>query len=224
MSGACPDRGTMRICLLPTLLPLLFLASDSLTWAGPDESQEPPLQFSVHVGDKSLMVAEGETGQLEGTFAHPRIKVVPQPYRVFPYQGITFEYPRSFTFEADLTDPGVKNWNLSGNDFQIMIFVMDTQLTARAFANNMIEQFGRENCVLVDTNSKITLGDKTLSGATLHITLAAHKMVMDVYRVPSQDSRTKLLVLRDNLDEEDQRSKEGKATLLKMKSSFQLRP
>jgi hypothetical protein len=188
--------------------------------ADPDESKEPPLEFVVNVGDKSITITEGKTAQLDGTFANPTISVKPQPYRVFPYEGINFKYPRSFAFEADLADPDGKNWTLSGNDLKLMYFVLNARLTTGEFANNIIDQFGRENCKVTDANAKITLGKQSLSGTTIQITVATHKMVMDIYHIPSRGAGTKLVVFQDSLDDSGNRSNEGMQALKEIESSF----
>lgn len=210
----------LRLYTLTVLLSFLYLGCSTSTPAGADESKEPPLEFVVNVGDKSIAITEGKTAQLDGAFVNPNISVKPQPYRVFPYEGITFKYPRSFAFEADLEDPDRKNWTLSGNDLKIMYFVLNARLTTGEFANNMIDQFGRENCKVTDSNAKIILGKQTLSGTTIQITVATHKMVMDIYRIPSRGAVTKLLVFQDSLDDAGNRSNEAMKALKEIKSSF----
>jgi len=211
-----------RIGILSIAIPLLGLGCRMRT-ATNDESQEPPLEFVVHVDDTSVTLIEGESGQVNGTFTNPKVSVTPRPYRTFPYQGITFQYPRAFNFEADLSDPDSKNWTLSGNDLKIMYFVLNSQLTTRDFAKDMIDRFGRENCKLLNANAKITLGKETLSGTTIQMTVASSRMVMDIYHVPSSNkSVTKILVFQDNLDDNGHRSAEAKQALKEIESSFTL--
>ncbi len=185
-----------------------------------DESMEPPLNYTVKVGEKTMTISEGESVQFDGTFTNPNVTVTPHSYRVFPYQGITFKYPRSFTFEADLVDPTAKTWTLSGNDFKIMYFVLNDALSAADFAKDMINQFGRENAKVVDANATITLGEQQLNGTSFRVTVATHKMVMDIYRLPSRGTQTRLLVFQDSLDDSGNRSKEGQTTIAEVKSSF----
>jgi len=209
-----------RIFRLASLLPLLSIACNSSTSDAADESVEPPLKYSVKVGGKIATISEGDTVQLDGTFTNPKITVTPHPHRVFPYQGITFKYPRSFMFEADLEDRNAKHWTLSGNDFKIMYFVLNASLSTADFANNMIDHFGRENAKVVNTNATIILGKQKLTGTSLRVTIATHEMVVDVYRIPSRGTRTKLLVFQDSLDDSGNRSKEGKQTLAEIETSF----
>ena len=180
------------------------------------------MKYSVMVGEKSVMISEGQTVQLDGTFSNPKITVTPQPFRVFTHQGLSFEYPRAFTFEADLEDRNAKNWTLSGNDLKILYFVLEESLSTADFSNSMIIQFGRKNAKVVNANASIKLGKHTLAGTTLHATIITHSMVMDIYRIPSRDGVTKLLVFQDSLDGSGNRSKEGEQAIARIKSSFAL--
>lgn len=199
-----------------------WLASGCLVvgaaWA--DEGAEPPLTYRVKVGDQSVTVKDGEVGQLDGSFANPRIVVEALPQRVFAMQGIRFRYPKSFTFDADLGDAAAKSWTLSGNDFKIMVFVLRGQLSAVDYAQSMIEQFGAKNAKRVDANATLTVGQEKLTGQSLHVELVGQRLVMDMFRLPSSGEITKLLVFQDNLDEKGQRSKEGAETLAEIKATL----
>ncbi len=209
-----------RIATLSLLFLTLCVGCGAPANGNPDESKEPPLQFIVTVGNRSVAITEGETVRLDGAYTDPTITVTPQPFRVFRCQGISFKYPRSFTFEADLADPDAKTWTLSGNDFKIMFFVSNSPLTSTGFADGMIEQFGRENCRVIDANAKITLAGQPLSGTTIRITVATHELVQDIYQLPSRGGVTRLLVLQDSLDDARDRTSEGRKTLKELESSF----
>jgi len=209
-----------RICTLTALLTLLLVGGNSQTSGAADESVEPPMRYSIKVGEKTATLSESETIELEGNFANPKITVTAHPERVFPYQGVQFNYPRSFTFEADLEDQGAKSWTLSGKDFKILYFVLNASVSPAEFANTMIDRFGRENTRILNANATITLGQEKLTGTSFQATITKHKMVMDVYRVPSRGPKTKLLVFQDSLDDLGNRSKEGQQALAEIKSSF----
>jgi len=140
----------------------------------------------------------------------------------FRFKGIAFEYPRTFAFEADLKNLDSKSWTLSGNDLRIMYFVINAKLTTREYADGMIEQFGRKNYRVVDANVKITLGEHTLYGKIIEVKVSSLEIVIDIYKVPSQDGVRKFLVFQDSIDKAGNRSEEGKQTLNKVKSSFAL--
>jgi len=209
-----------RLSAFIALLPFLAIGCDSGTSQAVDESKEPALKYDVKLGETIVTISEGETVQLDGTFANPNISITPHSHRVFPYQGLTFKYPRSFTFEADLEESDAKHWTLSGNDFKIMYFVLDGSVTTSDFANNMIDQVGRGNATIVNANASISLGTQRFSGTSLRVAVATHQIATDIYRIPSRGTKTKLLVFQDSLDDSGNRSKEYNETINDIASSF----
>jgi hypothetical protein len=194
--------------------------------AGPvtaqDEAKEPPQKFTVNLGDQSVKVLEGESVKLTGSFTNPQLTIKPDPYRVFPYQGLRFQYPRSFSFEADLTGPGEKNWTLSGNDVRIMLFVFDERTTVAEFAEGVISELGKANCKIVDANAKLKLGTIEITGVKLHMTISTHGVTQDIYSIPTPRPKTRLLVFQDSPDENGNRSAEAKGVLETLNKSFQV--
>ncbi|NIP86202.1 MAG: hypothetical protein GTO03_11785 [Planctomycetales bacterium] len=201
---------------------LLLLALDLPASTSADEAVEPPLTYEVTVGEQTATIAEGQTGQLDGTFTNPAISVTLQPHRVFSCQGITFKYPRAFTFEADVEDPEYKTWTLDGTDFQIMVMVLQAPLTAAQFAENMIDQLGRDNVTIVKPPATITLGQEKLSGTSLQVNVEGHQMATDIYRLASPLTATKLLIFQDILDDAGKPSAEATQTIAQLKASFSL--
>lgn len=68
------------------------------------EAREPKLSFNVAVGTTRVRVIEGEDAVVPGNLQNPSISVVVEPQRTFTYAGVRFDYPRNFTFEANLED------------------------------------------------------------------------------------------------------------------------
>jgi hypothetical protein len=202
--------------------PSLLLVLISTVAFAQDESKEPPQSFVVKLGDQSLTVVEGEATKLAGSFTNPQVTITPEPYRVFPYQGLRFQYPRTFSFEADLADPAEKSWTLSGNDVKIMFFSLDAKLTPTAFADSVLEQFDRSKSKVLDPNAKLTLGAHAVTGVKLQLTVATHKMTQEAYAIPTLRGKTRLLVLQDNPDERGNHSAEGKAMLALLQKTFQV--
>ncbi len=208
---------------LVALAGLFICAIDVAAAFAVDESAEPPLKYVVKVGGKTVTMSEGQPVRFEGSFTNPEVSFEPQSYRVFPYAGVSFNYPKAFVFEADVSDSDAKNWTMSGNDLTIMYFEIEGQLTSADFANNMISEFGQENAQVSNPNAAIELGSQKLTGTTLRVKIASHRMEMDVYKVPSSGSKTRLFVVQDNLDDAGKRSKEWKRTLAMIKPSFKLK-
>lgn len=188
-----------------------------------DEQAEPLQRFTVVIGDRKITVAQGETIQLEGNFSNPQLKIVPHSHRTFQAQGVTFDYPTSFVFEADLTDPTAKSWIFSGNDFLIMYFALQGDVTPEAYVQDMIAEFGTDNAKVINPNATIKLGDHEISGQSMIVSVASHRMQMDVYRIPTPNGNTRLLVFQDSIDENNSRTNEGRSTLRTLQSTFQVK-
>jgi hypothetical protein len=203
-----------------TCLPLILLLA-SVSFAQ-DESKEPPQSFVVKLGEKSLTMLENETAKLAGSFTDPQVTITLNPYRVFPYQGVRFQYPRTFNFEADLTDPDDKNWTLSGTDVKIMLFAVNTDLTPAGFADSVIEQFDRSKSKILDANAKLKLGDHTLAGIKFRLTVGMHNITQEAYTLPAPRGKTRLFIVQDNPDEDGNYSAEAKLLFTLLQKSFQL--
>ena len=99
------------LSFIPLLIVSIALACDrsSSTAAlegatSPDESQEPPLTYTLRIADQIIAITEGETTRIDGAFNNPEVTLQSKPYREFPYQGVSFKYPREFVFEAELVE------------------------------------------------------------------------------------------------------------------------
>ena len=182
-----------------------------------DESREPPLKYRCEVGGRVFTLAEGEPLKLAGVGADPTITIRPEPFREFPYGGVKFRYPSNFTFEADTADAETKHWTLSGNDFKIMYFVIQDDVSDAQYVGAMVGQFGEEKCT--QSKTSITLNKQHYAGTRLKVTIAGNSMSMDVFRIGS-GNQTRLLVLQDNPDDDGKPSAEGRATLAALEKSF----
>jgi len=207
--------------LAAILLPVLAGYGSSRSNAA-DESMEPPLIYFVKVGNETATLVEGQPSRINGLFTNPTVAITPDSSRVFPYQGVKFRYPKTFTFEADVDDPSSKTWVLSGSDIKITYSVYQATFSTKDLADSTLDALGRENSEIVDAQAKISLGQEKLAGTSLRTTLAGHKMQIDIYKVPSRDSETRILMFQDSLDELGNRSEEGRRVLAEIGSSFSI--
>lgn len=213
MTGRRILAGSIEFCLLGLCCAITAAA---------DEATEPPLEYTVKVGEKTVTISEGTPVRLEGTFTNPSVTITPKPFRVFSVQGVKFNYPKAFVFEADLSDPDAKFWTLSGNDVKISYDVLAGPLTARELADEMIAEFGRNKVKNVNQNAKLRLGKETLKGTSFVVEVVSTVFIMDVYHVQSEATTSRFLVIQDTLNEKGERTKEGQETLKEIKKSFVL--
>lgn len=202
----------------------LWLGLLAATCFAADETKEPPQTFAVKLGDQTVKVLEGEPAKLTGSFTNPQLTITPDPYRVFPYQGVRFEYPRtySFAYEGNLGGVSEKLWTMSGDDVILMICLLKKKMTVTEFAEGLMDQFGRTNCMVVDSNARLTVGAHSIRGQTIRINIRNHRITQEVYDLPSAVGQTRLLVLQDEPTEKGEHSAEAKGVLETLKKSFQI--
>jgi hypothetical protein len=135
------------------------------------------------------------------------MKLVAEPYREFGYGGVSFQYPRAFSFEADVKDRENKSWILSGNDFKIMYFLQGEKLTSDNYADEMIKQFGAKNAKKSAMTSDVLGGNR--AGTRIDVTLAGHRMTLDILCGPFAEG-TRVVVLQDSPKEAGQSSQEAR--------------
>jgi hypothetical protein len=189
-----------------------------------DPTVEPPMVYTLTVGDQKVALIEGQPVRVEGQFTNPMVQLSVEPCRVFLQDGVAFHYPDFFTHEADVNDTEAMTWTLSGNDVTLMWFDLVGDVSAAGMAEAMIGQFGRENCHLAAGDARLLLSGKPHVGVSLKVQLAGERLSIDLYRVSDQEGRSKLLVLQDVLDDMGRPSRECTKLREILMSSFQIAP
>jgi len=187
------------------------------------EAQEPPVRYSLTVGDKTLKLTEGQSVDLDGSFTNPKVTLRAEPTRTFSLHGITFDYPRGYTFEADLSEPAAKTWTLSGPSCVLMVFVMQEKLTAATFADALINRYGKQSCRITNPNAELNLGKHKCPGVAVKLNIAGQLLAQEIYLVESHGRETKLLVIQDSLGEQDKPTQERQMTVEIVAKSFELK-
>lgn len=84
-------------------------------------TNEPPLVLFLETGGKKIPVEIDRPFPVEavkdGTPAVLRIA----EHREFRFGGLTFRYPRDFTYEVETGDEGLLTWTLSGRDTTVIV-------------------------------------------------------------------------------------------------------
>ncbi len=198
---------------------MLLLAGMVGASAQASDSVEPPLQYQLKLGDKTQSISEGVSATFEGSYTNPSATLEVAPERVFPYGGIRFNYPRHYTFEADFTSPEIKIWTVSGNNFKIMYFVSDQELTAEALLEGMAGQLGQSSSQVERSPASLPISGQTLAGTRGTIQIAIQKLTNDAFTLPSQSGKSRVLLFQDALKDSGAASDEsGPATALLSRS------
>lgn len=182
------------------------------TPAQEDETTEPKLSFTVRVGSTELRLSEGDQLPAKGTFTDPAVSVTVDPERVFTHAGLSFAYPRNFSFEADLSEPHSHSWTLSGNDVKIMVFRFSTELSIESFSKEIAEGFGPSASI---SPISIQLGSTEYSGKRVRAKIATHAFTQDIFSLPAIKGKGRFLVLQDDADGNKPESQPTRALLAK---------
>jgi hypothetical protein len=195
----------LALALLIVTIPDLF---------ADDETREPPIKYNLDVDGKLYSLIGGEPLKITGTLTNPIVKIKAEPYREFTYGGISFVYPRHFTFEADLKDSDCKSWLLSGKSFILTYFLFSEKITLEEYAGSLIEAFGKENCTKSLTTIEF-LGIK-YNGIKLDLVLSGQKIIQEYFIIPSTEG-SKMILFQDSLTETGAATKEAIETLALLK-------
>lgn len=185
-----------------------------------DESQEPAVSYSLTLGERKVEIEEGKSVEITGSFTNPQVTLEASASRTFPYLGLSFAYPRSFTFEADFSSPESKSWTLSGNDFKIIVFSLAGDVSARKYVESVGELLG--DGTMQRSKAELKLGSLKVDGAAVRFKLVGTSMRMEAYKLPSLAGRTRLLVLQDVPPEGKTESPEAISTRALIESTFRL--
>jgi len=200
-----------------TLSPaFLLLALGALCFAV-DDRQEPPLKYVLEINGKEHQLFVGKAVTIRGEFKDPTVLLKAASTRTFAYGDLTFRYPASFTWEAEIEAPNEKTWTLSGNDFKILYFVLPAPLTVDDYAAAMVGQIGNNKSRI--HASERELGDRKYKGKRLAVDLAGTQLTMEIYAFPAKEG-ARLLVLQDSLGDDGKTSAEGARALKLLSETF----
>ncbi|WP_028893053.1 hypothetical protein [Tenacibaculum sp. 47A_GOM-205m] len=183
------------------------------------KDEEPPLIFELKSENETQYFVENQPKKWNGLTKESEATIRVYDWKLFPHNNLEFEYPRTYSFEADLS---ITNdiWTLSGNDFKIMVIRPIVEMKLEEYVDEMISQFGKSNCSTKKITKKINSSE--LNGIKLSVTLAGIDLELDVLEVMDKSGKKSLLVFQDSLTDSKENSKESKSTMERMKQTFKI--
>lgn len=175
--------------------------------AAVDETVEPADNFKLLLdGQETRLVPEKP---FEITIKGEKIKGLLQvePLKIFNYGGISLQYPRHFTFEADLSDKDVSLWNLSGSNCVLMIQLYPAEMDHKIMAQMLQPRFGEKNSIVSDCT--LALKGNETKGSKLTTTIGDSSITQEIYSFRVQGGSL-LLILQDTLNLDGRSSEEGR--------------
>ena len=138
--------------------------------------------------------------------------------RTLQADGITFNFPAYFTFEADTSDAEVKTWTASGNDVTLMLFSFAEEVEARALAESTAQALQARDVKVEPT--KVKLGEDERAGVKATIVLLEQTVIQQVLTLPPTAKGSRLLVVQEVREQGAGEAAELGATLKVVASSL----
>ncbi|MHB0959347.1 MAG: hypothetical protein ACYC0X_23245 [Pirellulaceae bacterium] len=204
--------------MMKRAIAVLVLLGPSCVCFAADESQEPPLNYTLDINDQPHEIVLDKPVTIAGAYNDPKVVLRASSTRQFSYGNVAFHYPASFSWEAEMEGQNEKTWTLSGNDFKIMYFILPQALSVDAYAQAMTKHFEKGITRVGDTERK--LGSRQYKGKRLSVELAGTSLAIEVYALRA-NSGSRLLVLQDSPPDERATSEEGEKTLNLLSASFE---
>lgn len=196
-------RSVTNLLMLGALVLAPVLAAPAVAAPAADE---PPYEYVLTIDGQPVEVQENKTIKVTIAGREVEVKLAPRPYRVFHKAGVTFQFPRSYSFQSDLSNPQISIWTMNGNDVMVMVqHFGDVPVAAvlPIMVQEMVKQYGPKN--VKDTATTITLDGRAVAGRRLAVTLAGQNLVQEVYAATGKQGAFVLVV-------QDAPSAPGKAT------------
>ena len=173
--------------------------------------------FQININSQQYTLVEGDELMLDDKIDKTKISVKLLDFKKFDNGSISFDYPSNFSFESEESE-GYKDWNFDGNNYVISIFEIEGGTTVKDFIDNMIEQFGEENCET--ENIQIELGNKKLNGIKLKVSLAGEKIIIDWLKIETIGENSKYISFQGSIDDNGIGTKESRDTFKMINDSI----
>ena len=183
------------------------------------KDEEPPLIFELISENGTQYFVENQPKKWNGLAKDMESTIEVYDWKLFPHNNLEFEYPRTYSFEADLS---LANdfWTLSGNDFKIMVIRPIVEMNIEEYVNDMVAQFGPSNCTTKEITKKIN--NSELNGIKLSVNLAGINLELDVLEIIDNSGKKSLLVFQDSLTDSKENSEESLNTMKRIKETFKI--
>jgi hypothetical protein len=179
-----------------TILFAVLCCSFTLAQTPKDSGAEPKSTFEVTINGKKYQMTENEPLKLDTSFSKPTINIKVSDYKKFDNSIISFQYPKHLSYQFE-QDYGYKIWTLSGNDFVVMLFEMDTKTSLDGLTEELVKKFGKSNCVVTDFRKE--LGRKKCDGKKITVTLIGEKLAVECFEVKLNDFKSRFIYFQNTL-------------------------
>lgn len=213
---------TCLMCLVVVALVALPSATPAAPDAAHDPTVEPVMEMTLTIGQAEHAISFDQPLDVIIDGRPVTMTLRAKPDRLFRVGSIRFRYPMTHGFEADTSTPGIRIFTLDGNSNVIMLqeygHLMPAQQLLAFMTNAMTAQYG--NAARVSPTS-IELGEHTLKGNRLDVTLAGERLVQDLFPIKTPEGGY-VLMIQDSPQDDGQLTQETQEAIKLLKRTFAL--
>ncbi len=204
--------------LFAFLIASLIVFAAVLPVVAADESVEPPDTYRLVLNDGEVELFTDRDVELPENAAKAKARLIVNPEKRFAYGDVELNYPRYFTFEADLDAEEVRLWSLSGNKAVLMVQRYPVEMDHKVMAEQLLPSFGEGNSTL-GTCEMVFNGVNT-AGSRVVTTIGEGTIAQEIFSFKMKKGSL-LLILQDTLDNGNN-SEEFKAFRAQLTRTFKI--
>lgn len=183
------------------------------------KDEEPPLIFELKSRNNIQYFVENKQKKWNELNKDSEVTISVYKWKLFPHNNIEFEYPRNFSFEAELSVTE-DIWTLSGNNFTIIVIRPIVFIDIESYVNDMITQFGSQNCSTKRVTKKIN--NSKLNGIKVSVVIAGVNIEIDVFEIIDKRGKKSLIVFQDTLSDSKENSEESQTAFERINQTFKI--
>lgn len=186
----------------------------------PEETAEPTEEFVLEVDGASRTVQVDKPFDVRIGERTVSMRLKPITFRTFSLAGIRFHYPRSHSFQAEVTNADIQSWVLSGTLNTILVYRHAAGTSPEDFQKDMTESMLKESGDPKAGSSDVELAiqGRQVKGKRVDVKQGDTRLRSDIFCFEA-DKGVTALILQDVPDEQGRTSPEtAQATKLLVES------
>ncbi|MGE3806498.1 MAG: hypothetical protein AB7K24_17665 [Gemmataceae bacterium] len=187
--------------VLAVLMVLGSVAVPQLAGQAPKkkETKEPPQIFYLEFNGKKIPVELDKPIKTDAFGGANAVTLRVEPYRVFPYGGLSFHYPREYSFEVSIEDE-VSSWTLDGTDCILMVHRFHAEIghqeAVDAVETQLLAAYKKHK--IKKSAVKLNIRGKEIKGRSIVVELVEGVSIrQDLYSFPAGKSAV-ILIIQDS--------------------------
>lgn len=182
-----------------------------------DESAEPQAHYELLINGEAHTIFPDKPITLEQSLEKPVVELRIMPFREFAYSSVSFKYPQYFAFDAELSDPSVKLWTLTGRETVIMVQKFSEPMNHSTMAAMIQPNYGDEISRIFP--GEIELMNEKFEGSVIAAAFGGMALTQEIFSFDTDDGPV-LIVIQNKVDQKGAKGQEGEEIRKLLKETF----